>query len=170
MFILITGANDSGKSACAERIAARIGGRMIYVATMIPQGEEGRARVEKHRRQRAGLGFATYELPRSLQALDAGADALVLLEDASNLLANVLFGGGGSADRVLQDIKDLARRCGTLIVVTIGGLSPDGWDGETKNYVQALNWLNGELEKEAGAVVEMRGGVPHLRKGAGPWC
>ena len=171
MFILITGENNSGKSACAEKIAGRIGGRMVYAATMIPCGGEGRARVEKHRRQRAGMGFVTVECPRRLRGVDADEKTLVLLEDLSNLLANNLFDGESpaSAASVFDDVKDLQARCGTLIAVTIDGLSPEGYEEKTRNYIQSLNWLNDQLAREADALIEMRGGSACLRKGECPW-
>ena len=51
MMILVVGSPDSGKSVKAEELAAELSGneKKIYLATMIPFGEEGAARVEKHR-------------------------------------------------------------------------------------------------------------------------
>ena len=79
MLILLTGASNSGKSRFAETIASRFSGPRIYAATMVPCGAEGAARVDRHRRQRAGQGFVTAECPRGLAGISAGTDARVLL-------------------------------------------------------------------------------------------
>ena len=87
MIVLVLGTPDSGKSKIAEDIVMRLaaglditgspaeeGGRnesgrlaapagmdKLYIATMIPFGEEGDRRIEKHRNMRAGKGFLTVE-------------------------------------------------------------------------------------------------------------
>jgi adenosylcobinamide kinase/adenosylcobinamide-phosphate guanylyltransferase len=90
MMILIAGANSSGKSAFAEDLAVRIAdGPLYYIATMVPHGPEGAARVARHLTRRAGRGFITIESPGAvLPARDADT---VLLEDVSNLLADAMF-------------------------------------------------------------------------------
>ena len=98
MILLFTGGSASGKSALAEQACVHAGGHLLYIATMQPFGEEGRARVRKHRAQRAGKGFHTVECYSWLrEPLQAGAfdDATVLLECLGNLVANVTFGDGG---------------------------------------------------------------------------
>lgn len=40
MFILVTGGSGSGKSEFAENIAMKLGGKMLYVATMKPYDDE----------------------------------------------------------------------------------------------------------------------------------
>ncbi|MGI6074804.1 MAG: bifunctional adenosylcobinamide kinase/adenosylcobinamide-phosphate guanylyltransferase [Pyramidobacter sp.] len=171
MFILLTGENNSGKSRCAERIAAQIPSRRVYAATMIPFGAEGLARREKHLRQRAGLGFRTVECPCDLSLVTCGPNDLVLLEDVSNLLANLIFAQRDpSAEKSAErQIVNLRSRCAVLIAVTITRLDERDCDGETLKYVAALNRLNGRLAAQADAVVEMRGGVPFSKKGQCPW-
>ena len=53
MLIIITGVSGSGKSEYAEQICCRLArdNKKYYVATMQPFGEEGRIRIEKHKRQ-----------------------------------------------------------------------------------------------------------------------
>ena len=165
MLILITGENGSGKSAYAESLACRAGGARCYIATMIPHGAEGAARVKKHLRQREGLGFLTLELPYVVGDAAIPPDAAVLIEDVSNLLGNRVFGGGGTAPEVLADIMALQKRCRVLVAVTIGGLDASAYDGETRVYIEALNTLNAALFGLADTVVEMRNGVPQLKKG-----
>ena len=92
MIALFTGGSGSGKSEMAEAFACRRaeGGKLYYFATMRVWGEEGRARVEKHRRQREGKGFETIECPDRLPRGIAGG--VILLECLSNRLANAMFG------------------------------------------------------------------------------
>ena len=171
MLILITGGNGSGKSRFAESVAAGFGGTKYYAATMIPYGPAGEARKQKHIAQRAGLGFVTVECPFALGAVPAYKDDLVLLEDVSNLLANTMFDVEHflPSSAVEADIIALEDRCKVLIAVTIGGLTGDGCDAETKNYVAELNALNDRLARHAEAVIELRGGKPQLIKGNCPW-
>lgn len=171
MFILLTGGNDSGKSRCAEQIASEIPLRRIYAATMIPWGPDGEARKAKHLRQRAGLGFVTVECPCDLGRVESTSADLVLLEDVSNLLANLIFSEMDPAaeQNAERQIISLKNRCRVLIAVTIGGLDGTDCDSETKNYVAALNRLNDRLFSLADTVIEMRGGAPHLLKGKCPW-
>ena len=65
MIILIIGYPDSGKSELAEQMVTEMSapGERIYLAAMIPYGEEGSARIGKHRKMREGKGFITIEAP-----------------------------------------------------------------------------------------------------------
>lgn len=169
MLILVTGANGSGKSRCAEGIAARFSGKKWYAATMVPYGAEGLARVDKHRRQREGLGFVTVECPSSLDVVPAGLGDLVLLEDVSNLLANAMFAASeGVISAPEEQIAALERRCTLLIAVTIGGLE-GGDNEETRRYIRELNALNARLAGRAEVVIELRDGTPRVLKGDCPW-
>lgn len=165
MLTLIIGENGSGKSVYAENLACRAGGARCYIATMIPHGAEGAARVEKHLHQREGRGFTTLELPYALGSAAVPPDAAVLLEDVSNLLSNSMFARGGTAAEVLADIAALHKRCRILVVVTIGGLDASSYEGETRGYIEALNALNTALFGLADTVVEMKDGIPQLKKG-----
>ena len=50
MFILVTGGSGSGKSEFAENIAMKLGGKMLYVATMKPYDDECLKRIERHKK------------------------------------------------------------------------------------------------------------------------
>lgn len=157
---LILGANDSGKSLYAEQLAVSSGEKRIYIATMMPQGEENYRRIEKHIAQRSGKNFATLEIPTDLNTADIPADSVVLLEDVSNLLGNEIFTKGNCAEKVYKDIVSLANRCQTLIAVSISGLCADSFDGETANYINQLNMLNQRLADISATVVEMKNKQP----------
>ena len=97
--ILISGANGSGKSRYAELLLSRTTGERYYIATMQPQTPENHQRIAKHRLQRQGLAFHTLELPCGLQNARLPQAAVVLLEDVSNLLGNLLFEHNGTPRR-----------------------------------------------------------------------
>jgi len=169
MTVLILGPNGSGKSAYAEKLAARLStGALYYIATMVPHGDEGQARVEKHRKQREDMGFVTVERPADVSWILLPPDATVLLEDVSNLLGNALFDGkrGGSGDSVFADITAMCAKCLAAVLVSIDGLAAQPeYDDETRGYIDALNRLNGRLSDFADTVITMRGGTPVFVKG-----
>lgn len=165
MMIVISGSNGSGKSVFAEGLAAGLSCPRYYIATMVSQTEENERRIEKHRRQRAGLDFVTIEEPCFVSCAGVTEDSLVLLEDASNLLANLVFGQGGRAEQALEEILKLKNRCRHLLVVTISGLCPENYDGETAAYIRAMLWLNDRLAEAAEGVVTLENGLPVWRKG-----
>lgn len=166
MLILISGKNGSGKSAFAEKLAARVSRKRFYIATMQPFGHEGAARIEKHRRQRAGQDFETLELPTQISNAPVSLDSVVLLEDVSNLLANALFENAQKDEHVFQDILLLASRCKALVAVTIGEMEPGEYDDETIAYIFTLHRLNALLFERSDIVYEMQNGMAVLRKGA----
>lgn len=94
MIYLVTGGSGSGKSAYAEELVQQAGrAKRFYVATMEVFGEEGKKKVERHRKLRQGKGFLTVECPKELDnlALEEAEERVVLLECMANLAANELF-------------------------------------------------------------------------------
>ena len=166
MMILIYGPNGSGKSRYAEQQAVSLGGTRTYIATMVSTNEENERRIKKHRRQRSGLGFRTLEIPYGMDTAPIGREEAVLLEDLSNLLGNRMFMAQGTPAETLAEVLDLRSRCRHLLIVSIGGLREEGYDGETAAYIGGLNGLNNQLTELADVVVEMEDGRAVVRKGA----
>ena len=121
--ILISGSNGSGKSRFAEELVGKTVGTRYYIATMVSQSEDNECRIEKHKRQREGLGFVTLEVPWQVSAVQVEPNSVVLLEDMTNLLGNTVFAHGGCGEDVYRDICALADKCRLLIVVTISGMN-----------------------------------------------
>lgn len=158
---VILGPNGSGKSLYAEDLAVSSGSKRLYIATMVPQNQENRQRIEKHRQQRRGKDFITIEEPLCMSCVPVSGDNVILLEDVSNLVANRIFGTHpGTYKPVLEDILTLAGRCKTLIAVSISGMKAEEYDGETAEYIRTLNELNAQLIRHASLAVEMRDGLP----------
>ena len=125
MFTLVIGGAASGKSGYAEGLVLLSPHRpRYYIATMEPFGEEGRRRVEKHRRMRADKEFETVECYHTLSSVRLPRRGTVLLECIGNLAANELYspGGAGSGSGALSAIVDgvdaLLAQCADLVVVS----------------------------------------------------
>ena len=176
MFELIVGGSGSGKSAYAEGVAVSLAKKeglpLYYIATMRPFGEEGRKRVERHRRLRAGKGFETIERYTGLGEQELPQRGVVLLECLSNLTANEMFEPEGAKEEtveaVLRGVELLLGRCSHLVIVT-NDIFSDGaeYDTITTLYQERLGIANQRLACMADRVTEVVCGIPLQRKGRG---
>lgn len=166
MLHLITGGSGSGKSAYAEQQVMNAGdGTRIYIATMIPYGEEGQQRVERHRQLRRAKNFETIECYKNLSSVIIPEDSIVLLECMSNLVANEIFEPDGAkadtAAAIKKGIENLLVQTDRLFVVT-NEIFSDGisYDPETMRYLEYLGRVNQELAAMADRVTEVVYGIP----------
>jgi adenosylcobinamide kinase/adenosylcobinamide-phosphate guanylyltransferase len=91
--ILVSGGLRSGKSRFAERLAIRLGGPVLYVATARPGDDEMVARIAAHRARRPPE-WQTLEVARDLSAAVAasvGDWPSVLVDDLGFLVTNLLL-------------------------------------------------------------------------------
>ena len=185
MLYIVTGGSGSGKSEYAEQTAVqcrnRTGGTLWYLATMRIWDDEGRKRVERHRRMRAAKGFETIERYTGLETLElretfeelnpAGLDAeqetdslkywesrrvaqkqVLLLECMSNLVLNEFYDQeNGAGERILQGIKHLQKQCGDLIIVT-NEIFSDGVTYEPES--ERYIELLGRINRELGQMAD----------------
>ncbi|MDO5156698.1 MAG: bifunctional adenosylcobinamide kinase/adenosylcobinamide-phosphate guanylyltransferase [Eubacteriales bacterium] len=186
MISLIIGGSGSGKSEFAENQLLQITNvqRKFYIATMIAYGEEGRERVERHRRLRAGKGFATIEQPvqlASIEQIDCLNGNAAMLECVSNLLANEMFAEDAAyrrlwkqsgsmeplARQITKDILEVAKRCQDFFIVS-NNVFEDGivYDEDTRRYQECLALVNAYLTEAVDEVVEVVVGIPIRLKGA----
>lgn len=173
MIALITGGASCGKSAFAEQLCTRLGGDLVYLAAMRPYTAEGRARVARHRAQRAGKGFRTVECYEELDtALDGGAvdGATVLLECLGNVVANNLFSDAGEARDpavvragVESGVALLSERSEHLIVVG-NEIGSDGTDygDQTLMYQRLLGSIACRVAAQSDLVAEVVAGAPSI--------
>lgn len=170
MLYLVSGGAGSGKSEYAESLVLQSKAKnRIYLATMQAWDEESRRRVERHRAMRKEKDFQTVEQPMSIHALSLPADAVVLLEDLSNLTANECFGGCGleeAEETIFQGIMHLNQIAQDLIIVT-NELFSDGvrYDDTTMRYLSILASLNRRIAEQADCVVEVVVKIPVFWKG-----
>lgn len=177
MFTLVIGGAASGKSEYAEGLVLASSCKpRYYIATMEPFGEEGRARVAKHRRLRADKQFETIECYTGLPSLRLRQQGVVLLECMGNLAANELYSpnGAGSVAGAFAAIVDglelLLSQCADLVVVSnevfIGG---NRYAEGTEDYLKLLARVNCALARRADRVCEVICGLPQYYKGAAEW-
>ena len=146
---VISGPQGSGKSIKAENYIASIddGENKAYIATMVPYGEEGAARVARHRAQREGKGYITYEQPRNLYelvpTLKSRGHRTALLECASNLIGNEMYYEGNKnlsdeelVSLVIDEVKAIEACVDTLVVVSNDFDDSVDYDEETRRYVR----------------------------------
>lgn len=183
--VLITGGSGSGKSAFAENLVLeQEAEHRYYLATMQVYGAEGRERVMRHRKLRQGKGFETLEYPTDIAdcigKIYQPADAVVLLECMSNLVANEMFTETGTIQQELviqkirQHLQKLFETAGYSIIVTnnvfedgkcnpyINGLrgyaAYENYAPETIAYIEALGKINIWLAEQADTVYEVVAG------------
>jgi len=174
VFTLVIGGAASGKSEYAESlIMASPRFPRYYLATMEPFDEEGRKRVEKHRRMRAHKRFETVERYTDLVSVRLPGRGAVLLECVGNLAANELYspGGAGSAADALAAIvggvDSLLAQCEDLVVVSnevfTGGTD---YAQGTEDYLRLVAGVNCALAQRADRVCEVICGLAQYYKGA----
>lgn len=174
MFIVVTGASASGKSEYAEKKIMSLTPQeesAIYIATMQPYGDEGRARIEKHRRQRAQRRFETVEIYMDMEMARIPERKNILLECMSNLVANEMFSRQKpqSAEmlkaRIVQGMIQLRTMSKNIVVVTNEVFSDTlQYDAQTLAYIKLLGEVNQALAELADEVVEVVYGIPVFLK------
>ena len=168
MMIFVFGGSGSGKSQYAEQRILEAGEMpRYYVATMEPFGEEGKKRIERHRKLRAGKGFTTVECATYLEGLRLPENGAVLLEDLSNLLANEIWSENGRgwsqnlAEDICRTIKDISDEQ-RLVVVVGNDIHRDGepQTPEMEQFASLLAECQTRLAVLADEVVEVVCGIP----------
>lgn len=170
MITVVIGGSGSGKSDYAESLLQNYSGRKLYLATMQVYDDDGRAKVERHRRRRAGKGFDTVELPRDIIKLKdelVKGKCAVLLECMSNLVANEMFSQEGCnnpdevREKIIKEVSEISKNIEEFVIVT-NNVSEDGvvYDEETMAYIKALSDVNVGLTAIADKVTEVVVGIP----------
>lgn len=179
MNVFISGGCKNGKSMYAQKrafdLAKDQGLPLYYLATMKTKDAEDRARVARHRQERAGWGFETIECEKDIcSALEKeGVDpkGVFLLDSVTALLENEMFGEDFVMDeeagpRTAQDLIQFARRTGNTIFVSdfIYGDAMT-YDGTTGKYMEGLATCDRVLAQVCQEVIEVSVGNPIHYKG-----
>jgi adenosylcobinamide kinase/adenosylcobinamide-phosphate guanylyltransferase len=174
----ILGGARSGKSSLAQELAAKLGKRVLFVATCEPLDEEMNARIEVHKRSRPST-WKTLETPTDVAKAMRGkiGDAEVVIIDCLTLLVSNLMGtedvdAETLEKKVTAELEELVAFMRTteahFIIVSneVGlGLVPPYPAGRV--YRDALGMANQMLAKNADEVYLMVAGIPiELKKGA----
>lgn len=169
---LILGGARSGKSSYAETLAAKMGKRVLYIATAEAKDDEMTARIAAHRLARPGY-WQTLEAPRNvgdaLSRLDARPDVL-LMDCVTLLVSNILLAQESEPEAVIEAavqteieaLMSIQTQLGVpLIVVSneVGlGLVPPYPLGRV--YRDILGRANQRLAAGANKVIFMVAGLP----------
>lgn len=171
MLILVTGGSGSGKSEYAENVAVSFGLKpLLYIATMLPYGEENKKKIKRHQVMREKKEFNTLECYTDLLNVSLDNRPVVLLECMSNLLANEMFQENGAKDLSVESITagliHLIQQSEHVIVVSNEVFS-DGipYDDESIKYIEFLGKINANLAKMADQVIEVVYSIPVFHKG-----
>ena len=165
MNVFISGGAKNGKSTFAQDLAVKMSKErkcpLYYIATMIPHDDEDRARIERHRRDRQGLGFKTIECGRDIDREIDGREGVFLIDSVTALLSNEMFRLDGTVDEEasIRIADRLAKLCGThdgLIFVS-DYIYSDGnkYDELTDAYIRGLAIIDRALAKACDRVVEV---------------
>lgn len=178
--ILVTGGARSGKSTYAEKLAAGVSDRALYIATAVAFDEEMQSRIRKHQESRPSQ-WATHEGFRELgTVLEGKAKAYdaVLLDCVTVMLTNLLWTYPGMdfdnpAQKVLDEAELYVREeftklleaaknyHGTLIMVTneVGsGLVPES--SISRSFRDIAGRINQQIAAECNQVFLAVCGIP----------
>lgn len=171
MLVVVTGGSGSGKSEYAENIAVSFGREpLIYIATMLPFGEESEKKIQRHRKMREKKRFQTLECFTNLSGITLTDKPIVLLECMSNLLANEMFLETGAKERsvyqIVSGVINLLQQAEHVIIVT-NEIFSDGicYDWESLKYMKYLGRINAKLADMADQVIEVVYSIPVFHKG-----
>jgi adenosylcobinamide kinase/adenosylcobinamide-phosphate guanylyltransferase len=108
--ILLLGGARSGKSRFAEKLTARFGERVLYVATAQARDEEMAARIAAHRRGRPAT-WRTIEAPTAVgkavcTALAEEPVDVVILDCITLLVSNVILDGLWLSEEDLDGVDE----------------------------------------------------------------
>lgn len=163
MLTLIIGGSGSGKSSFGESLAEKYGGKVYYVATMIPYGDEGKRRVKRHLELRKDKSFETIEEYMNIASIQVEPNTSVFLEDIPNLVANNMFTKNPQKDInkfIVNTITELYNKIDNMIIIT-GDVFSDGedYDRLTHKYIEVLADINRDIAKMADRVYEVVCGI-----------
>ena len=169
MTTLITGGAKCGKSRLAEKLLDDFTGRKMYIATMMPYGEEALAAIARHRKIRAGKHFGTIDKYTDLYEIELPENCGILLECTANLCANEMFRGKDICDpteNIMRGIIHLQKHAENLVIVT-NNVGSDGiaYSTETERYIEVIGRLNARTAELCDNVIECVYGVPVVLKG-----
>lgn len=174
MRIMVTGGARSGKSSFAERYAAHLGRRGVYIATAEPFDEEMAARLALHKERRVDSGFpwSTVEEPYRVADFLLGhspEDGEVVLVDCLTIwLSNWVLRYEQEADmekrveaRVDELVQSIRQYTGTVLLVTneVGsGIVPEYKLGRV--YRDLAGRMNQRVAQACEEVFLVTSGIP----------
>ena len=173
--VLILGGARSGKSSFAQRLAKKVSGNVLFLATAQAGDDEMAERIARHKASRPATWRTIeepLELASALQRETASAD-VVIVDCLILWLSNYLLREGsasetevlGQVDRLL-DVYEKGTASYIIVSGEVGlGLVPPYPLGRT--YRDILGWVNQKVAKRANKVFLMVAGIPLELKSLG---
>ena len=143
---------------------------LYYLATMIPRDEEDEARIARHIRERAGMGFETIERGldivgclggRTVSGKETDQSGVFLLDSVTALLSNEMFRADGTMDvlapeRLEAELLEFSRRMRCCVFVSDFIYADGGqYDAWTECYRRGLAALDRALAAACENVAEL---------------
>lgn len=170
MLELVLGGARSGKSRCAEALAAASGMECIYIATAQVGDAEMAARIDRHRATRDTTWHTVEEPLRLAQVLrdHAGPGRCLLVDCLTLWLTNLLIAEDADlfAHERAQLLDTLPQLEGRIIMVSneVGqGIVPMA--ALARRFVDESGWLHQELAARSDRVFWVVAGLPQVLKG-----
>ena len=167
---LVLGGAASGKSAFAEDLVYRLGGKRIYLATAQTFDAEMERKIAAHVAQR-GAHWHTIEEPIDVGPIltNRHNDEVVLLDCATLWLTNVILSGRDLHTEVDTLMSALAHCPCPVVIVSneVGhGIVPE--NAMAREFRAAQGALNQKLAAASHCAVFITAGLPQLLRGALP--
>lgn len=177
MAILVTGGARSGKSRFAEQLAATLGNRGLYIATMPVRDDELQERVKLHQQRREASAFPwrTVEEPldpgkwlKAGEDRSGGEEDVVLIDCLTLWLTNLLLEWELEADgdeRLAAAIEGLATALAAANrpVIAVTNEVGDGIVPEyplSRRFRDWAGWMNQRMAEVCGEVFLVTAGIP----------
>lgn len=161
--VLITGGQRSGKSGYAQKLALKLDGAPVYLATSRVWDDEFRRRVLRHKADRGAewtnIEEDKYPSRHSLEGRTVVIDCVTLW------CTNFFFDNDSDVDLSLRQLKEefdrLTAQEAYFIFVTneigMGGVSPDALQ---RRFTDLQGWFNQYVASHADEVILMVSGIP----------
>ena len=163
---LILGGARAGKSRYAEALAKDATGPKTYIATAEAFDDEMRARIARHRDERADHGWQTVETPLDLAAALRGASGFVLIDCVTVWLGNLTHHQHAIGAAVEDLCAALAASEAEIVLVSNEvGLSIVPENAMARRFRDEQGLANQKLAALADEVVFIAAGLPLKLKG-----
>ena len=162
MIVFISGGVKSGKSSRALELAREWQRPVSFIATAEALDDEMKGRIERHKAERAGLGFTTVEEPLDLAAALMRSGEYVLVDCLTMWVNNIMYYRREVDFTVMLDafIKGLQGKSGAIVVSNETGFGNIPADELTRRYNLLLAEANRKTAALASRVELMVAGLP----------
>ncbi|MDR0684307.1 MAG: bifunctional adenosylcobinamide kinase/adenosylcobinamide-phosphate guanylyltransferase [Spirochaetaceae bacterium] len=162
MVVFISGGLKSGKSNRALKLAREWQESVSFIATAEALDDEMRGRIERHKAERAGLGFTTIEEPLDLAAALVRSGEYVLVDCLTMWVNNIMYYRREADFTGMLDafIEGLRGKSGAIVVSNETGFGNIPADELTRRYNLLLAEANRKTAALASRVELMVAGLP----------